>query len=101
MIDHLHLNFGGTARSDATTNGCRRKTLLSRMAAPTYPLKGFLIGGGEDLFRSGFLKFLMESLGGVMLLGRSWTAESGPHGILGGWGPESDPLIPKIKFLKA
>ena len=100
MIDHRRRNFGTTARSDATTNGWRRKTLLSRMAAPSYPSKGFLIGGGEDLFRSGFLKFLMESLGGVMLLGRSWTAESGPHGILGDWDPESDPVVPKIKFRK-
>ena len=101
MIDHLDHNFGTTARSDATTNGRRGKTLPSRMVAPTYLLKGFLIGGREVLFRSGFLKFFMESLGGVVLLGRPWTAESGPHGILDGWGPDSDPLIPKIKFRKA
>ena len=101
MIDHLDHNFGTTARSDATINGRRGKTVPSRMAAPTYLLKGFLIGGREDLFRSGFSKFWMESLGGVMLLGRSWAAESGPHGILGGWDPESDPVVPKIKFRKA
>ena len=101
MIDHLDHNFGTTARRDATINGRRGKAVPSRMAAATYLSKGFLIGGREDLFRSGFLEFWMESLGGLMLLGRSWTAESGPHGILDGWGPDSDPLIPKIKFRKA
>ena len=100
MIDHLDHNFGTTARSDTTINSRRGKTVPSRMAALTYLLKGFLIGGREDLFRSDFLEFCMESVDCLVPFGHSRTSESGPRGFLEVLEPESDPQIFKIIFRK-